>query len=657
MKHLMWVLLLLLLSGCRGVPAAPEASETGAEAWTLETPGDTTVWLAPDWLRARGVDVSAPLNFRLTWRGDAVPVLPIEQKGGWGALFFAPAERSRYTPRSTFHLQINAEGARLSEDQVEPSAASPAPVRVTLTREQDLRYLPQATAPTPWVWQSLYAPHALTQTVTLTDAVGGAVTASVQLWSHTDSDHRALLRWDGDVVGEWAWEGQGMQTLTATWTLREPAGAHALTLETPSVAEDRVAVVWLDRWALTYPRAGAALGLLTATGSAFTVPPEAHVVDVTASTSPTLVPTTETQASVIPGHRYWVGTLEDAAEPLAWRPRESLDVDALAAVDYLAVAPAPFHAAVQPLLDYREAQGLTPALVTPQAVYDHSGAGRPDPEAIRSLVRALPALRYLLLVGDATTEREGYVGEAGALRIVTPFTRTRVLGETPADAWLGADGHGQPQVAVGRIPAATPADVRAVVEKTQRWESQAASQPLLLHDDEAEFRALVTDLAPLLPDPSPPVLDAGAPDARSAALAALDSPTWLIYNGHGSLRQLGDEGVLTLEDGATWQAPALVNMWTCLSAHFTHPQQPSLAEAWLAAPDAGAVAFLGPVGETLTAEQRPFAQSFYRALDEHPRLGDAWLAALRQTAGGAPDVRWGFVLLGDPALHVQPVQP
>ena len=62
------------------------------------------------------------------------------------------------------------------------------------------------------------------------------------------------------------------------------------------------------------------------------------------------------------------------------------------------------------------------------------------------------------------------------------------------------------------------------------------------------------------------------------------------------------------------------------------------------------MAFLGPVGETTTAQQEALAWPFYEALSQGARLGDAWLAALQ--AGGPPDVAWGFVLLGDPALRL-----
>jgi hypothetical protein len=330
-----------------------------------------------------------------------------------------------------------------------------------------------------------------------------------------------------------------------------------------------------------------------------------------------------------------------------------VDLGTLEEVVYLAVAPPEFHASLQPLLEHRRSQGLEAAVVTPQAVYDTFGDGRPDPEAMRGLVQSLPALRYLLLVGDGTAEPWGYDDEAGATRVVAPLTRTALLGETPTDVLTGTDGEGQPAVAVGRFPATLPDHVGAMVEKTILWEmAEEPPTALLLSDDEPVFAALTEEIAVLLPTGMPVRrLDAGDEASRAELLLALnDGPAWLNYSGHGSLTLLCDEGVLTLEDGEAWHQPALVVAWTCLAAHFIHPTQDSMAEAWLRTPQGGAVAFLGPVGETTADEQAPFARAFYQSLAGGQRLGDAWLAALQQ--GGSREVMWGYVLLGDPALRL-----
>jgi hypothetical protein len=192
-----------------------------------------------------------------------------------------------------------------------------------------------------------------------------------------------------------------------------------------------------------------------------------------------------------------------------------------------------------------------------------------------------------------------------------------------------------------------------MVEKTVAWENRAEPPTaLVLSDDEQEFAIVAEEIAAILPEGvSTQKLDAGEETSRADALAVLkQGPTWLNYTGHGSLTILCDEGILTQEDGKTWGEPALVVAWTCLAAHYIHPAQDSIGETWMRAPGSGAVAFLGPVGETTTGEQKPFIQAFYTALQEQERLGDGWLAALQ--VGGSRDVAVGYTLLGDPALRV-----
>ena len=653
------ILCALLLTNCT---TAPEVSgpvvSANTTSWFVESQGEGALWLAPGMLQELGVDpqLSAAPQLHFSWGAEELPWFPLETDAGWGAFLFAPDRATRYTERTAIRLEVGAAGTRL-EPQAVPATLSPAPALVTQHWEQEERYLPQATAELPWFWQPIYAPGQFTQTVVLTDLQPGPITATLQLWSHTafssSPDHRARLKWDGQLIEEWEWDGRGMQRLTAHWEEPAPTDEHSLVLETPTLTEGQIPIVWLDSVELSYQQAVSG-GIYTATGSALSVPDGALALDLTAPSQPLLLAAVDGAIASVPGHRYWIGEPQSARAPLTIRPAQPLALDELAELDYLALSPAEFQPALQPLLDARAAQEMKTAVVAPQAVYDTLGQGRPAPEAIQALVQELPALRYLLLVGDATVAPGGYDGESGALRVVTAFTRTTILGETAADGLFGRDAAGTPTVSVGRFPAETRSEVETMVAKTIAWEENVAPpQPLLLHDDEAQFKSLVTDLASLIPGTENLLpLDAGAPDCREQALASLaQGPSWLTYNGHGSLRQLGDEGVLSVDDGAQWSDPALVVAWSCLAAHYTHTQQPAMAETWLRQAEGGAVAFLGPVGETTTSEQRPFAQAFYRALNGTSRLGDAWLAALQ--IPGADDVRWGFTLLGDPALRVR----
>lgn len=633
-----------------------------ADVWFVEVAQPGGCWLSPEALQAIGVDpldASSPV-LRLSRAGREVPILPLRMDEGWGVFFFAPDGSTRYTRRTAFRLEL-AVGERMPAGEPLEAGLPEAGAWVTTRWEEEQRYLPQADVETPWFWEPVHTPGVATHAVILEDAVPGPVTVTLHLWSHTASaanpDHLLRLRWDGRVVGEWEWDGQGMRHLSASWDEEVSEEEHTLALETPELPGVGLMTVWLDGWDVTYRRRVAADGTVwRADGSAVRVGgagPGARLLDVSDPLAPLDLGSVPDGGMVgnAAGHRYWVGRPDEAPEPSAVRPAEAVDVEALAGATYLVLAPREFHASLQPLLEHRRGQGLEVAVVTPQAVYDTLGCGQPAPAAVQALVRSLPALRYLLVVGDGAAEPWGYDGEAGALRVVVPLTRTVVLGETPADGLLGTDGTGRPAVAVGRFPAVSIAEVETMVEKTLGWETGGElPAALLLSDDEEEFARAIEGIAALLP-PGVPIerLDAGDEGGRSTALEALGrGPAWLNYVGHGSLTLVCDEGILALEDGESWREPALVVAWTCLAAHFIHPQQDSMAEAWLRVDEGGAVAFLGPVGETTTSEQAFFMPAFYRALAEGQRVGDAWLAALQ--SGGARDVMWGYVLLGDPAL-------
>jgi hypothetical protein len=660
-------LILALLAGCEA-PTRLEPDPTGAsDSWFLEVEGEGGTWLGPEELQAMGLDpntVSSPV-LRLSWDGQGIPHLPQESGDGWGVFFFAPDRSPRTSRRTAIHLDAGSSGqvmqARGSDGEGTEGCGDGL---YTARWERDERYLPQGETETPWFWKPLRTPGSVTETVVLTGALSGPLTVTVELWSHTtakaDPDHRLVLGWDGQTVGSWSWDGLGMQRLTAAFTLPEGVGEeHRLTLETPALPGAEIALAWLDGWTVSYRRGVTATGgVWRAEGASMRVEQAgagARAVDVTDPFGPVdMGPVAGGDClATIPGHRYWVGVPAEAPGLALIRPARAVDVDALQEVRYLALAPAPLHDALQPLLEHREAQGLEAAVIEPQAVYDGLGTGQPEAKAVQALVQQLPELRYLLLVGDGTAEPGGSDGETGAFRVVSPFTRTKTLGEVPADSLLTLNKTGRPMVAVGRFPAGSVDETRSMVAKTMAWEeTEGPRATLLLSDDEAEFERMADEMAELLP-PGAAVerLDAGDQGSRGDLLVALnDGPAWLNYTGHGSLTLLCDEKLLTLEDADGWETPALVTAWTCLAAHYVHPTKDSMAEVWMRAPQGGAVAFLGPVGETTSSEQRPFVQAFYQGLQEDGRLGDAWLAAVRE--GRSDDVRWGYVLLGDPALRL-----
>jgi hypothetical protein len=169
----------------------------------------------------------------------------------------------------------------------------------------------------------------------------------------------------------------------------------------------------------------------------------ARLLDVTDPTTPQdLGQVSGEQIATQAGHRYWLGLPWQAPPPARTRARTSVDQQALEQAQYLIIAPDPFGPALQPLVEFRERQGLSVLRLTPAQVYDTYGDGRPDPGAIRSLVQEMQGrgnLSYLLLVGDASTRAGGYAGPAGALLVVTDLVGTAHLHETPSDQAMVTD--------------------------------------------------------------------------------------------------------------------------------------------------------------------------------------------------------------------------
>ena len=231
------------------------------------------------------------------------------------------------------------------------------------------------------------------------------------------------------------------------------------------------------------------------------------------------------------------------------------------------------------------------------------------------------------------------------LRIPTGWVRTDIVGETPSDFALVSDGDGSPMSAIGRLPASSEAEVKSMVSKTLDWIPN--QRMLFVGDDEAEFDIFIDKLA--LISPTDERLSASDPDARKKLLSWLrDKAGIMIYSGHGSLPMLGDEKLLTQEDAGNWDSPTVVIAWSCLCASFTHPTYQGLGESWLKSEN-GTVAFVGPTGETTSAQQGLMAVTVQQSLVAGNRIGDALLNGWE--VANSDDAKVSFLLLGDPALR------
>ena len=174
----------------------------------------------------------------------------------------------------------------------------------------------------------------------------------------------------------------------------------------------------------------------------------------------------------------------------------------------------------------------------------------------------------------------------------------------------------------------------------------------------------------LLPDPPYPPYTTAAP--LLAALAAwlnpaappAPHPLLLHYAGHGAIQAWAGQPVLLQTGdlpnlGHAPHLPVVLDM-SCYTGYFHFPGLPSLAAAWLATPNHGAVAVVASSGLDLVAAHAPFDAALLAALGDPATttIGQAFLAAkLAAAAGGLPQAVATFHLFGDPAMPLWAAVP
>ena len=352
--------------------------------------------------------------------------------------------------------------------------------------------------------------------------------------------------------------------------------------------------------------------------------------------------------------------------------------------DDIIIAPANFLQTLDPLVKHRTAQGLHVRTVDVEQVYDAFSNGVPDPRALRDFLTyarnkwAAPAPRFVLLVGKASYDyRDSLKGQNRNL-VPTFLVPTPHLGEAASDDWFVAlsedDPH--PALAIGRIPAKTPAQVTTAVGKIIAYESTSGAtdwrkRAVVVTDagkDQAIFESMSRSLTQALPEGMQPVqvsLSAHQGDVKSARAEIIREwnrgALMLAYIGHGSIDTWAQAPLFSAEHVSSLQneqrLPLLLTP-TCLDGFFYHPEKDSLAEQLLFKSGGGIVAGIVPTGLSVPPPQEALMRSLFGELFKQPTptLGEALLRAKRALPADSPEyleVLQTFALLGDPALTIR----
>lgn len=146
-------------------------------------------------------------------------------------------------------------------------------------------------------------------------------------------------------------------------------------------------------------------------------------------------------------------------------------IGAAGPVDYLVVAPDALASKIAPLVEWRQQGGLNVRTISVDGLSGKPG-GSPTTSDIKEAVReeyrrGKKKLKYVLLVGD--------VGEGGVPTFIMEHYRwmssdkRKMATDVPYGDMTGSL---LPEIAVGRLPVRTPADLETVVRKIIRFESE-----------------------------------------------------------------------------------------------------------------------------------------------------------------------------------------
>jgi hypothetical protein len=333
--------------------------------------------------------------------------------------------------------------------------------------------------------------------------------------------------------------------------------------------------------------------------------------------------------------------------------------------------------AAEPLLALRQAQGLRTKAVAVEDVYDAFGFGDESSQALQDFLAYAyhswkrPSPRYVVLLGDATYDPKDYLQTGVRNRIPPVMTRTTYMWTASDPAYAALNGDDLlPDVAIGRLPAATIDEARTLVEKVVAFETAGrdfSGRAVLVADnaDQAgDFEANANDLAAsVLAGRSVEKIflsEKGASTRAEIAHALDQGASFLSYVGHGSTAVWASENVWNnLDVNALLPQPRQPILFTmnCLNGFFHFPPLNSLAEQFLKAEGKGAVAAFSPSGLSLDAPAHVLHKALLAEIlsGRHERLGDAVLAAQGTYAdsGSFPELLTIYHLFGDPALRLR----
>ncbi len=665
-------------------------------------------------LLAAGADyANVPVSeLYVSGRGSVTPIRVVGSTFNAGVFgegayfdFLGKSVDSLYTRTAVYTLESRARGERIWEDDYPAPAGgrSPSFYMETTRVENQNSYHFAAPGGDPWYDAGLLATSGSVEAsfpFDLEGWVAGArpVSLRVEMWGVTNfptaPDHHVVIDVNTvELADEW-FDGLVDQPVEVTVPDSAlSAAGNSLRLVLPHDTGAEYDLVHYDALEVTYPRHFRAReGVLDFSGNRW----RAYRVDGLPSTDVVVYQANEETIRFaqevliegVPGDysasfaarpgeaTFYVASAEGLATPQIALAPAAVDVTATAA-DFMIVAHGDFVDAVEPLAQARRDQGLSVSVIDVADVYRQFSYGVVDPQAIQDFLAYAHAelgSEYALLVGGDSYDYFDYQGTGSISFIPTPYAQTDdIVYFAPVDSlYVDFDRDGIVEMALGRLPVRTVAELDVVIDKTLAYDDNTYRATAVLAADSVDLTTAYsfTDASEEMRSQLPAgwqtelayIDDLGVEGARDLLIDEVDAGVALTsYFGHSGPTVWSFESLFNTghADGlANFGRPTVVAQWGCWNTYHVTPGFDTLGHVLMLSDDRGAAAVLGAATLTEATSERKLGREVFGRIGVAGKpIGLAVLEAKQALGGSEPellDVLWGWTLLGDPTLIVQP---
>ncbi|MDP9194504.1 MAG: C25 family cysteine peptidase [Acidobacteriota bacterium] len=598
-------------------------------------------------------------------------------------LFFGEKSNSIYSNDRVYRIDLS-KGERMASVAVAASNESLSSFNGHVDVETDAfaaAVLPLDPESDYWFWDYIVSGDATagrkTFAFTAPDvALTSGATLEVRLQGAlAGASHTARVKLNGVPVGEMTWSSLDARTSTLTLpagVIRD--GANEVEIEGVLAPAAPFDVFYIDGFKISYKRyARPVAGSLEATINAamtagpFTSAPS--VLDVTNRLRPKVLTGGSFNAGLLgvalPAATKTVFASQQFVVPASYRA--VLESTRLTRTDYIVIAPSSLRSGAEALASLRQKEGLRTAVVDLQQIYDDFSNGNTTPHAIRSFIASAlqqsPRPRYVVLAGTGTLDYRGIQQAPGP---VPPMMVKTNDGLFASDVKI-ADGNndGISDLAIGRIPVSTNAELLAYVDKLRNHTTARVDDPIIFAADAVDGGG--TSFGQASDEATQPVNtrprqrfhidEIGAQATRDGLIAAWTSGSPLInWVGHGGFDQLSGAGVLTAGDSpsllASGRLPVLVAMTCTINRFEIGGIAEPLGTTLTRQAGGGALAVWSATGLSNHENARELQRKFIQLAASKPqlRLGEVIVQTL---AAHPSDTAGIYVLLGDPAIALE----